>query len=252
MASSPDPKTHPVLVTGVSGDIGSRLAAHFLDRGHRVLGLDAAPEGPAACRGRDAFRFVRVDLTDAAATAAAIDAFVAEHGPLRIVLNNVGLIHNAPVLSFVDGAMVPHDPAAWDKVLAVTLSAAFYVTTACARHMAQAGGGGVVINISSISANGNPGQSAYSAAKGGVNSLTVAQAKELGPLGIRVAAIAPGFIDTSSTLRAMGEDALKKLKRTIPLRRLGTVEELVHAAQFIVENGYVTGTVLELDGGLTI
>lgn len=251
MASNPEAAPAAVLVTGVSGDIGSRLAAGFLSRGHLVLGLDAAAQGPESCRGRDRFHFQRVDLTDAAAATAAIDGFVSAHGPIGILINNVGLIHSAPVLNFVDGKMTAHDAASWDKVVAVTLSAAFYATAACARHMAQSGGG-VVVNISSISGRGNPGQSAYSAAKGGVNSLTVAQAKELGPLGIRVAAIAPGFIDTGSTQRAMGDDALKKLKRAIPLRRLGTVDELEHAVRFVVENSYFTGTVLELDGGLTI
>ena len=240
-----------MLVTGVSGDIGSRLAQHFIERGHRVLGIDVAKEGPKSLRANERFHFVSADLTDAAATAKAIDSFVAAHGAVRVLVNNVGLIFNAPVLTLVDGKMVGHDAASWDKVLAVSLSAAFYVTTACVRHMASAGGG-VIINISSISANGNPGQSAYSAAKGGVNSMTMAQAKELGPMGIRVAAIAPGFIDTSSTQKAMGDEALKKLKRVIPLRRLGTVDELAHAAQFIVENGYFTGTVLELDGGLSV
>jgi 3-oxoacyl-[acyl-carrier protein] reductase len=82
--------------------------------------------------------------------------------------------------------------------------------------------------------------------------MTISQAKELGPFGIRVGAIAPGFIDTPSTLNAMGIDALKKLKRNIPLRRLGQVSEVCHAAVFIVENQYYTGSVLELNGGLTI
>lgn len=241
-----------VLVTGVCGDIGSQLAKYFLDQGFRVLGLDIASEAPKNCLGNELLNFVSCDLADPHPTAAAIDSFVQTYGPVRIVINNVGIIFNSPVVSFVDGEMVCHDFSDWNRVLAVSLSAAFYVTTCCVKHMTRVGGGGVVINVSSISANGNPGQSAYSAAKGGINSLTIAQAKELGPFGIRVAAIAPGFLDTPSTHRAMTDEALKKIKRNIPLRRLGTVDELVHAIQFIISNPYYTGTILELDGGLSI
>ena len=144
MGSKPNPKSDHVLVTGVCGDIGSRLAEHFLRQGFRVLGLDIAREKPKNCAGQKLFSFASCDLTDPKASAAAIDAFVAEHGPLTIVLNNVGLIFNAPVLNMVDGQMVGHDSADWNKVLAVSLSSAFYVTTACVKHMAKAGGGGVV------------------------------------------------------------------------------------------------------------
>lgn len=241
-----------MLITGVCGDLGSYLAEHFLNQGYRVLGLDIASEAPETCRGNDQLKFITCDLTDSIQTEAAIEAFIEEYGPIRILVNNVGLIFNGPIFSFVDGEMVGHDFSDWNRVLAVSLSAAFYVTTCCAKHMARVGGGGVVVNISSISAAGNAGQSAYSAAKGGINSMTIAQAKELGPLGIRVAAIAPGFLDTPSTHRAMSDEALKKIKRNIPLRRLGTVEELAHAVQFVVDNSYVTGTIVELDGGLTL
>jgi 3-oxoacyl-[acyl-carrier protein] reductase len=251
MKSKPDSEFYNVLVTGVCGDLGSYLAGHFLDKGFRVLGLDIASEAPINYQSHEQLEFITCDLTDPDATSAAIENFISQYGAIRIVVNNVGLIFSSPVLNYVDGQMIGHSFSDWDRVLSVSLSAAFFVTTVCVKHMSQSGGG-VVINISSISASGNPGQSAYSAAKGGLNSMTYAQAKELGPLGIRVAAIAPGFIDTPSTRRAMGEDGLKKIKRSVPLRRLGLVEELAHAVQFIVDNKYYTGAVLELDGGLTI
>ena len=111
---------------------------------------------------------------------------------------------------------------------------------------------GVVISISSISASGNPGQSAYSAAKAGVNALTRTWAKELGALGLRFAAIAPGFLDTDSTRSALSEAILTRLQQQIPLRRLGAPETIYQSARQIVENDYITGTVLEVDGGLSI
>lgn len=250
MASTPDDRH--VLLTGVCGDLGRVLAAHFLDRGHRVLGLDIAPALPEGLRGRERLSFVSCDLSSSASAASAIDAFVAPNGPLRIVVNNLGLIFSAPVVSLADGDVSAHPASDFDRVVAVSLSSAFYVTAAAVKHMVKAGGGGVIVNISSVCAQGNPGQSAYSAAKAGLNGLTVSQAKELGPLGIRVAAVAPGFLDTPSTTRAIGEDGLKRIKRTVPLRRLGTPAELAHAVQFVVDNGYLTGTVLELDGGLSL
>jgi 3-oxoacyl-[acyl-carrier protein] reductase len=111
---------------------------------------------------------------------------------------------------------------------------------------------GVVINLSSISAHGNPGQSAYSAAKAGVNALTRTWAKELGGFGIRFVSIAPGFLDTASTRAALSEPILSRLQEQIPLRRLGEVEHIYQTVRFIIENDYVNGTVLEIDGGLTV
>jgi 3-oxoacyl-[acyl-carrier protein] reductase len=111
---------------------------------------------------------------------------------------------------------------------------------------------GVIVSISSISANGNPGQSAYSAAKAGVNALTSTWAKELGPLGLRFAAIAPGFLDTPSTRAALSEAIIARLQQQVPLRKLGDVEHIFLALRHIIENDYLTGTVLEVDGGLVI
>jgi 3-oxoacyl-[acyl-carrier protein] reductase len=247
-----DPAGHPMIITGVCGDVGNQLAAHFLKMGYRVLGLDIVPEALPVLVSYEKFTFVSCDLTKPADVDLAVERFVSQHGPIRIVINNAGVILNAPVVALVDGKMMGHNSADWEKVLSSSLSSAFYVTTACVKYMISDRSGGVVINISSISANGNPGQSAYSAAKGGLNSMTFAQAKELGPMGIRFVAIAPGFLDTGSTRRAMTEPALKKINQSIPLRRLGKVEELIHAIQFVMDNPYYTGTLLELDGGLTL
>lgn len=241
-----------VLVTGAAGDIGRELVACFLNLGHRVLALDIQPHYPENFQGFDRLVYRSCDLTDPAATADLIQAFVDEYGVIEVLLNNVGLIYNCPVISYIDGKLSGHTIKDWDRVISVTLSTTFHITTTCVGFMVQKGKGGVIINISSISASGNAGQSAYSAAKGAVNSMTLAQAKELGAFGIRVAAIAPGFIDTPSTLRALGAESLRKIKRSIPLRRLGLVSEVCHAAVFILENQYFTGTVLELNGGLSI
>ncbi|WP_297831400.1 SDR family oxidoreductase, partial [Pseudomonas sp.] len=110
---------------------------------------------------------------------------------------------------------------------------------------------GAIINISSISRAGNVGQSNYSAAKAGVAAATVTWAKELARYGIRVAAIAPGFIETEMTL-GMKPEALEKMTAGIPLKRMGKPEEIAHSAAYILENDYFSGRILELDGGLRI
>ena len=111
---------------------------------------------------------------------------------------------------------------------------------------------GVIVNISSISASGNAGQSAYSAAKAGVNALTKVWAKELGPMGIRVVAVAPGFCDTKSAHNALSESVLTQIVQDVPLRRLGRPEEIAAGVVAVIENGFIHGKVIQIDGGLVV
>jgi len=111
---------------------------------------------------------------------------------------------------------------------------------------------GVIVNISSVSAGGNAGQSAYSAAKAGVNALTAVWAKELSPLGIRVVAVAPGFTETESTKETVSEATLRETVKKVPLRRLGKPEEIAEGVLGAIRNDFFNGKVLELDGGLII
>lgn len=239
-----------ILISGICGDIGSYLAKHFLKKGFLVLGLDINPNPPLGLRGLSNLHIFECDLTDAEAVSLQVEMLTKLFGRISILINNGGLIFSHPVISYTDGKIKGHNSKDWDRVLYACLSSAFYLSTAFVEK--AVGEKGVIINISSISANGNPGQSAYSAAKGGMNSLTLSMAKELGPLGIRVAAIAPGFFDTQSTHNALNPDIIKKIKKMIPLRRLGSLVDLASAVDFIVENNYFSGAILELNGGLSI
>lgn len=243
-----------VLITGSSGSLGAALCREFLEEGYWVTGIDLEePKTPPAAKsGLERWDFVRCDLADAARLRNALDKVHAARGAFAVVVNNAGLIHNEPLLTFQNGKLKCHDPALWNKVLSATLSAGFYVTALCAEKMAATARPGVIINISSVCAAGNAGQSAYSAAKAGVNAMTAALAKELGPLGIRVAAIAPGYLDTPSTRAHMDEASLARVRNSVPLRKLGRPEQLVSAVRFIRDNEYFNGKVLELDGGLTL
>jgi 3-oxoacyl-[acyl-carrier protein] reductase len=222
-----------ILITGSSGEIGSHLARHFADAGWRVLGVD---------RSAPAF----------ADAGAAIAGLVRQYGAADVLVNCAARIANAPLVTRAAEGWQLHDSSLWDEVIAAGLTSAFHATASCVRHMIEARKKGVVINISSICANGSPGQVAYSAAKAGLNGLTLALAKELGPVGIRVVGLAPGFFDTASTARHVVASKLAKLTAAVPLRRLGRVEEIADAIEFIIRNEYMNGTIVELDGGLVV
>ena len=128
----------------------------------------------------------------------------------------------------------------------------FYVTRSVAEKMVQKRTRGVIVNISSVSAGGNAGQSAYSAAKAGVNALTATWAQELGLLGIRVVGVAPGFTDTDSTHAAVTSDVLRNTIQKVPLRRLGRPQEIAQCVLSVLQNDFITGTTLEIDGGLRL
>ena len=243
-----------ILITGSSGSLGSFMCQEFLNGGHRVTGIDLHDLQPSTMEKNqlDQWSFLACDLASGTQTKAVLDKAHADGGAFDLVVNNVGLIYNAPLLSLQEGKLQVHDFDAWNKVLSATLSASFYVTALCAQKMASTMRPGVIINISSICAAGNAGQSAYSAAKAGINAMTMALAKEIGPMGIRIAAIAPGFFNTPSTLAHVDESKLAAIKKSVPLRKLGQPKHIMSAIRFINDNDYFHGKVLELDGGLTL
>jgi 3-oxoacyl-[acyl-carrier protein] reductase len=238
-----------VLITGIAGEIGRYLAEELTKDGWIVSGLDVRKP---ADEDQTPFSFLECDLSDAADTEAKIAIFHQQSGSFDAVINCAGLIANAPLISFVDGKLEHHDTRLWDRVLSSCLSSAFYVTACTVAKMVASGRRGVIINISSVCAKGNAGQVAYSAAKAGMNGMTAALAKELGPMGIRVAALAPGYFDTASTRDHVAPAKLKQITSAVPLRRLGRLEEAASAVRFILANDYVNGKIIELDGGLVL
>jgi 3-oxoacyl-[acyl-carrier protein] reductase len=238
-----------VLITGVAGDIGGHLATELLKDGWNVCGLDRKtptnlPPG---------LTFLECDLANARETDERIATLHdGVGGAFDAVINCAGLIANAPLFSFVDGKLVPHDSGLWDRVISSCLSSAFYVTAATAVKMVASAKRGVIVNISSVCARGNPGQAAYSAAKAGMNGMTAALAKELGPVGIRVTAIAPGYFDTASTRDHVPAAKLKEIRNAVPLKRLGKLDDVAAAVRFVLANEYINGKILELDGGLVL
>jgi 3-oxoacyl-[acyl-carrier protein] reductase len=242
-----------VLVTGGGRGIGRHLVERLVVEARRVAVFEKDEATIAdLTAAHPALRCYSCDVTDPEAVANSVAAMESDGFALDALVNNAGLVHSALLVNLLEKDNRVYSAEEWQRVLAANLSSVFYVTGPVVDHMLKRRKKGVVINMSSISARGNAGQSAYSAAKAGVNALTRTWARELGGFGIRFVSIAPGFIDTDSTRKALSEENLSRLKAQIPLRRLGEVEHIYHTVRFIVENDYVNGTVLEIDGGLAI
>jgi len=243
-----------ILITGGAGGIGRSLVEGFLNDGALVgviekdvlicTNLENEFLGRIATWACDVSNPEDVDRTLGLAQESGFE--------WDVLINNAGIIHSEPLVNIAKKSDRVHSNETWRLVMASDLDSVFYVSGKVVENMIQRRCKGVVISISSICANGNPGQSAYSAAKAGVNALTRTWAKELGTFGIRFAAIAPGFIDTPSTRGALSESKLALLQKQIPLRSLGSTHSIYLAARAIVENEYINGTIIEVDGGLTI
>lgn len=195
---------------------------------------------------------VACDVTDYEQVVSATSKFHQQFGAADILINNAGILYSEPLIKITAEGVTKHDASMWNRVLAADLSSVFYMTACIVEKMVTTRTRGVIVNISSVSAHGNIGQSAYSAAKAGVNALTAVWAKELGPLGIRVVGVSPGFTETDSTKEALSESALRETVKKVPLRRLGKPEEIANGIVSVIENDFFTGKVLELDGGLIV
>jgi 3-oxoacyl-[acyl-carrier protein] reductase len=242
-----------ILITGGASGLGKTMAMHLQGVAANVIVADRNAEGLAAlqqeCPG---IKCYHADLTDYAAVQEMVGKIFAEFGKLNVLVNNAGIIHSEPLINILQRPDTKHSLENWQKTIDVNLNAVFYVTVNVAEQMVKTRSKGVIINISSISSYGNMGQSAYSATKAALNALTVTWSKELGMFGIRCAAIAPGFIDTPSTRAALTEAKIKSYEQATPIRRMGTTAELLHGIVFIIENDFYNGTIMDLNGGLSL
>ncbi len=246
-----------VVVTGAGRGIGRatalQLARHGADIALFDLNADDLEETSALCAAQSVqVRDYRVNVADESEVSAAMTRVAADFGRLDGLVNNAGIVRDGLLVKVKDGAAVGRMTMdQWNAVIGVNLSGVFLCGREAAAHMIEFGNGGVIVNISSISRAGNAGQSNYSAAKAGVESMGVVWAKELARYGIRVGSVAPGFTHTE-ILSSMRPEVLDKLTAPVPLKRLGQPEEIAHAVLFIFENDFFTGRCLDVDGGLRL
>lgn len=239
------------LVTGASRGIGRAialaLAAEGADVAVNYAGSEAAAKEVAAeieAMGRKAF-VIQADIAFTEASTAMVDAVVKEFGRVDVLVNNAGITR--------DGLLMRMKEEDWDAVITTNLKGVFNCTKAAIKYMMKQKSGNIV-NISSIvGVMGNAGQANYCAAKAGVIGFTKATAKEVAARGIRVNAIAPGFIKTDMT-SVLSEKVVEAMLAGIPLNRLGETEDIAKAVLFLASSdaNYITGQTLHVDGGMVM
>jgi 3-oxoacyl-[acyl-carrier protein] reductase len=252
-----DMQDKTVVVTGAGRGIGRAISCQLARRGADLAlfdlnSTDLEETGKLCAEHGVQTRCYRVNVADEGEVSAAMTRVTADFGRLDGLVNNAGIVRDGLLVKVKNGVPVGRMTLEqWNSVLAVNLTGPFLCAREAAAHMIECGNGGVIVNISSISRCGNAGQTNYSAAKAGVESMGVVWAKELARYGIRVGSIAPGFTRTE-ILAAMRPEVLDKLTAPVPLKRLGQPEEIAHAVLFIFENEFFTGRCLDVDGGLRL
>lgn len=241
-----------ILVTGAGRGIGHFIAMGLLDKAAKVFIIDRDQQLLESLAIHEKLVCFHCDVTKAEEVEKVIAEIFELHGGINTCINNAGIIHSEPLVNFLSKAEKKHSIENWKKVIDVNLNAVFYISSNVAEKMIAKKEKGVIINISSISAQGNSGQSAYSASKAAVEALTKTWSKELGMFKIRCACIAPGFFDTPSTRESLSENMISKWQRAVPTGKLGELHELLSAVEFIITNEYFNGKVLSLDAGLNL
>jgi 3-oxoacyl-[acyl-carrier protein] reductase len=248
-------KDKVIAVTGGGRGLGRAMALAFADKGGHIALIDLNEAELAETRTLVEAKGVRAatyvaNVSREEDVVAALDGVVRDLGRLDVMINNAGITRDGLLVKAKDGQIVSKmSMEQWNAVIGVNLTGVFLGGREAAERMIKLGNGGVIINISSVSREGNVGQTNYSAAKAGVAAMTVVWAKELARFGIRAGAIAPGFCATE-ILSAMKPEVLEKVMAPVPLKRLGEPEEVAHTAIYIAENDFFSGRVIGLDGGL--
>jgi len=247
-----------VIVTGAAAGIGRATARRFAREGCRVAAWDVTDKESLAIleelRGdgvKDAF-FQRVDVSRARSVDDAAKNLLAKWGRIDVLVNNAGIVRDSQLVKWKNGVVagVMTDEA-WEAVIGVNLRGVFLCTRAVVPHMIAAGSGVVLSASSVVGLYGNFGQTNYTASKAGVIAMTRSWARELGKHGIRVNAVAPGFVATE-ILRSMPEKVLSAMVEHTPIGRMGTPEDIAEAYAWLAcdQASFVHGTVLSVDGGL--
>lgn len=239
------------LVTGSARGIGRAICEELARSGvaGNIVVCDVkkewCDETVAALRAMDGVRAesLALDVSSEESVVAGVAAAAALFGSLDIVVNNAGVTR--------DGLLVRMSESDWDTVLDINLKGAFLVTREAAKIMMRARSGAIVNIASVVGLMGNAGQANYSASKGGLVALTKTTARELGGRGVRVNAVAPGFINSKMT-EVLSDEVKKKMLSIVPLRKFGEVQDVAKAVAFLASDAssYVTGQVLSVNGGM--
>ena len=236
------------IITGGSRGIGLATVETFLREGASVIltasSQSSADRAVAALREKypaAKLSGISPDLSDLDSVRAAFDGVVAQYGQVDILVNNAGMAESTPFTDYTEEL--------FDRVMDLNVKGVFNATRAIVDHMAQRGSGVILSTSSMVSKYGQPGGLAYPTSKFAVNGLTLSLARELGPKGIRVNAVAPGITETDM-MKAVPKSVIDPMIAQIPLRRLGQPQDIANAFLFLAsdEAAYITGVVLSVDG----
>jgi 3-oxoacyl-[acyl-carrier protein] reductase len=245
------------IVTGAASGLGREFCVGLCEAGATVAAVDKNRKGLDHLEAElaeydDRLFTYRLDVTREDEVVSTVEKAFGECGSLDVLINSAGIYRDGLMVKDLAGTFVAMPLAQWRTVVDADLTGTFLMSREVGLRMVEnAVRPGVIINISSISRAGNAGQGNYAAAKAGVVSFTRTLALELAPHGVRAVAIAPGFIDTP-ILAAMDPRRLDERIATVPMRRLGTPQEIFAGVRFIIECEYFNGRCLEIDGGLAI
>jgi len=244
-------KGKKALVTGGARGIGKEIVLDFLREGASVWFLDLNPSefqaemDQAAQSGGGKAVFKKADVSAAAEVTRVVEEVASEAGGIDILVNNAGITR--------DGLIFRMSLENWEKVLAINLTSAFLISQAVARLMIKQRSGSIINMASIAGVGGNAGQANYAASKAGLIGLTRSLAKETGGRGVRVNAVAPGYIDTEMT-RSLPEAVRQAFVTQLAMARPGQPQEVARVVTFLASDmaSYVSGTVLRVDGCMSI
>jgi 3-oxoacyl-[acyl-carrier protein] reductase len=244
------------VITGAARGLGFAFAKDLAEAGGRLALVDLNAEGleQAANSLREQgaeVRFYAVNVTSEEEVTALFDNVQKDFGGIDGLINNAGITRDSMLVRRKGDDIVTMKTSDWQQVIDVNLTGVFLCGREAAARMVQSNTQGVIVNISSICRNGNIGQSNYSAAKAGVSALTSTWGKELCRYGIRVGAIAPGYVNTEM-VQHIRADVLDKITAQVPLGRLAEPKEIAHTARYIIENDYFTSRTISVDGGFRL
>ncbi|WP_421202989.1 SDR family oxidoreductase [Aeromonas enteropelogenes] len=252
-----DIKQKVIAITGAGRGLGRAIALSLAEQGAQLALIDVNRADlevtEAELRSRDGQCGLFVcNVASEPEVEATFAAIKEQYGALHGLINSAGILRDGMLIKVKEGVLQEKmSLSQWQSVIDVNLTGTFLCGREGAALMAQRGQGGVIINVSSIARAGNIGQSNYAASKAGVASLVVTWARELSRHGIRVMGIAPGVFATDMTA-AMKPEAMARMQQAIPVGVLGEARQLAETVQFILANDYLSGRMIELDGGLRL
>jgi 3-oxoacyl-[acyl-carrier protein] reductase len=244
-------KGKKAIVTGGARGIGMEIVLAFLREGATVYFIDLKPSDSlaeaesAASQGGGGLFYRQANVAVEEEITPVIEAILKEAGALDILVNNAGITDNDLIFRMT--------LERWNRVLAVNLSSAFLISKVVARHMAKQKSGSIINMASVVGVGGNAGQASYAASKAGLIGLTRSLAKEVGSRGVRVNAVAPGYIDTEMT-RELPDAAREAFLTQIAMNRAGSPTEVAKVVTFLASDlaSYVSGDVIRVDGCMAI